>query len=746
MNKLLLGVRNNIVSLWVVVHLAVAGSALAAVPAAAPDIAAQKTNQAGGHVIQLTLKELGVQSPLRLVGGDVQSDIDFSFHTLDVVERLRLKMHYSYSPTLDPETSFLKVNLNGQGIATLPLPRNTASNAHAVIEIDPILVQEWNHLSFQFVAHQEKPLCDDPRSPQTWIQLNHRDTVIEADAVTLPLSNDLSFFPVPFFDKHDTRDLVLPFVLPEHPSWGALKSAGILASWFGGLADWRKVQFPSHLNEIPDRDAIVLATVQDRIDGIELPPVTGARATISMVANPRNRNARLLLVVGRDEAGLIEAAQALVSGKVPLAGDSQNVSADVRVPKRQPFDAPKWLPADRKIRLGEIVPQEQLTARGLFVTPLKMVLHLPPNLYRAETSTIPFDFLFESSSNSRYLVRVDAYLNGVAFQYETFNKPLENINGMSKGRVLFNIPTRNITGRDTITLQFTFAEKNLRICTTDFVKDEIRIDPGSMIDLKEVPRYLELPDLSYLAYTGYPFSKQADLSETAVLLPLNPDRHEIESMLNVLGHIGNKTGFPAAALTVAPFTDAKKFAAKDILVIGAAGHIRPLLEDWKDHIQVNLLSDSQPIPRLGSRYFQRWAEWGILSAKLNRAKGGKAMVLAGFQSPLQAKQSVVMLTAADSASLPEETSALNTFSLSKDFAGDVVAIAEANTYDRVVAFERAPRYAIGELPLFEQARKFVYHNPWLAVLIAVVIALFFASMSYRKLRRISQDKLRQGSQ
>lgn len=735
MDKRLLGVVNLV---WVLVSFIAAGSALGATGSS---IAARDPDATGRHVMELSLKDLGIQSPLRLVGGDVQSDVDFSFHTLDVVERLRLKLRYSYSPTMDVQSSFLKVDLNGQEVASLPLPKGSASGANSVIEIDPVLLQEWNHMSFRFVAHLDKPLCDDPRSPQVWIQMDHRATVLEADAVTLPLSNDLSFFPVPFFDKHDIRDVRLPFVLPERPSWGAIKSAGILASWFGGLADWRKARFPAHLNEIPDQDAIVLVTAQDRIDGIELPPVTGARGTISMAANPRNPNARLLIVQGRDEAGLVASVQALVLGKVPLSGDRQDVPADVSLPGRRPFDAPKWLPADRMIRLGDILPKEQLAARGLFVTPLKMVLHLPPDLYRAETSAIPFNFLFESSSNSRYLSRVDAYLNGVAFQHEAFAKPLDDKNGMSKGQVLLNIPTRNTTGKDTITLEFTFEEKSRQVCTTAFVKDEIRIDPGSTIDLRDVPRYLEMPDLSYLAYTGYPFSKDADLGGTAVLLPRNPDRHEIESMLNALGHIGNKTGFPATALTVASIAEANKFPGKDMLVIGANDHIRPLLEEWKDHLQVNLLSGSQPVPRFGSRYFQRWAQWGVLSAKLKYTKGDKAMVLVGLQSPLQAGHSVVMLTAADSSSLPEETVALNTFPLAKDFAGDVVVVSDAEKPDGVVAFERAPKYALGELPLIEQARRSVSHNPWLAVLIAAVIALFFASMTYRKLKRLSQEKL-----
>lgn len=739
MNKLLLVARNLV---WVSVLLA-GGNALAATPVVEPAATVQEPTPGGSHLVQLSLRDLGIQIPLRLVGGDVQSGVDFSFHTLDVVERLRLKIRYSYSPTLNSESSALRVMLNGQGIASFPLIKDSAKDARAIIDIDPMLLQEWNHLSFQFVAHLDKPLCDDPRSPQTWIQINQRDTMIEADAVTLPLTNDLSYFPVPFFDKHDIRDLKLAFVLPARPSWATLKSAGILASWFGGQADWRKVKFSSHLNEIPEENAIVMALAGERIEGVELPTVTKRRSSISMIANPRNSDARLLLVVGQDEAGLVAAAQALTLGKVPLEGDAQSVPAAVNLPQRRPFDAPKWLPTDRKIRIGEIVPPEQLAANGLFVTPFSMVLRLPPNLYRSENTTIPFDFLFESSSNSRYLTRIDASLNGVLFQHVTFSKPLVNTDGMQKGQVLFNIPTRNTTGRDTITLQFIFAEKTPRICTTDFVRDEIRTNPDSTVDLRGVPRYLELPDLSYLAYTGYPFSKMADLSQTAVLLPENPDRHEIEAMLNALGHIGNKTDFPAAAVTVAPIAQVKKFADKDIMVVGAAGHIRPFLEDWSRHIQVNLLSDSQPFPRLGSHYFQRWAQRGVMSVKFNRIKGQKAMVLAGFESPLKSGQSVVMLTAADSASLSEETSVLNTFRLAKDFAGDVVAISEADTYDRVAAFEQAPRYAIGELPFLEQVKKFIYHNPWLAVLFAIVITFFFASMTYRKLKRISEAKVGQ---
>jgi hypothetical protein len=740
MNRRSVGLRRAIVySLLVFAQLIWANGALAG-HAEQPAVTQSAD---GSHVVQLSLKSLGLPIPLKIVGGDVESNVDFSFHTLDVIERLRLKVHYSYSPALNPEVSYLGVSLNGQAVGTLPLPKSAARGASAVIEIDPILLQEWNHLNFHFVAHLDKPLCDDPRNPLTWIQLDHIKTVIEADAVTLPLSNDLSFFPVPFFDKHDTRDLTLPFVLPANPSWETLTAAGVLSSWFGGLADWRKAYFPSYLNEIPAQDAIVLATAQDRIDGIELPSVSEGRATIAMVENPHNPNARLLLVVGRDETALVEAAQALTLGKVPLAGSSQSVPA-INLPNRRPFDAPNWLTTERKIRLGEIVPAEQLTARGLFVTPLTMVLRLPPNVYRGETTKIPFDFSFKSSNNGRYLIRLDAFINGQLFQYETFEK-VNTAGAMARHRVMLNIPAWKTTGKDTISLKYTFASEDHSVCNTAFVRDEVVIDPGSTLDLTETPRYIEMPALSYLAYNGYPFSKMADLSETVVLLPDNPDRFEIESMLTILGHIGNKTTFPATGLTVASVRDAKNFADKDILVVGAKERIKPLLNEWGNHIQVNVLSGSQPIPYFGSRYLERWTEWTLLSAKLNlAATSNQAMMLFGFESPLRDKRSVVVATAANSVALPEEASVLNTFSLAKDFAGDVVAISEAATYDRVSAYERARKYSMGTLPISEQARKFTHHNPWLAVFIAAVIAIIFGAMAYHKLRRIAQNKQEQG--
>ncbi|MDD5180141.1 MAG: cellulose biosynthesis cyclic di-GMP-binding regulatory protein BcsB, partial [Gallionellaceae bacterium] len=691
----------------------------------------------GANELQLTLKALGVPDAIKLSGTESQYSVSFSFHTLDVVSKLRVRLKYIHAAKLLPESSSLKIMLNEQEVGSIPLlQENAGKELESTVEIDPLMLQEWNNITFKLLAHMEGQ-CDDPRSPAIWLSLNHIQSSIEATTVTLPLANDLEFFPMPFFDRHDTRDLSLPFVFSSKPSWEALKAAGIMASWFGSAVEWRKAQFPTYLNSIPELDAIVFATSQDRIEGVELPLVTDGLANISLVNNPRNPNARLLLVVGRGERDLVEAAKAITLGKVVLDGTSVNVQP-FATPQRGLFDAPRWIDPNKILRLVDLVPADQLRKSGLSISPLQLNLSLPPNLYKGETTTIPFNFMFEASNiNDRYLSRIDAVINGIPFQTVPFKYKAE---AAKQGKVQFNIPMRHVTGKDTVTLQFTFAQHGTRKCGSEVANDEIRIDPKSTIDLTSIPRYMELPDLSHFAYTGFPYSKQADLSGTAVLLPEQPDSFEIEAMLTAIGHIGNKTGYPATALTVASVADAHKLADKDLLVIGATGRINPLLNEWKHSMPVDLLTGNQPWPYWGERFFDRWTERAVLSAKMKQDKERSIIVMAGFRSPLDSDRSAVVLAADSLPDLSVGASALNTFNKARNFRGDIAVIGKDG---HVTPFNhRMHHYSIGKLPFLELARRAVWHSPWLAILCASIYSLFFAAIIFRKLRKLSEDKLK----
>lgn len=690
--------------------------------------------------VEFSLLQLGVKSPINLIGGDAVSSVDFSFNVVRLIKRIRLKLHYSYSPLLNPDNSFLKVELNGHEVTTLNLPRDGAKRSETIIEIDPLLLQEWNHLNFHFTGHLVKPFCDNPRSLKNWLQIDNEETHIESAADRLPVAMNMSLFPLQFFDRHDMHDMSMAFVLPSKPSWGVLQSAGVIASWFGSLAEWRKVRFPSYLNTLPDQSAIVLATAADVIDGVTLPPVTGKQATVTIVKHPTHPHAYLLLVVGRDEKSLVEAVRTLVTAKIRPEGAVWDIQAE-KLAGRKPLDAPGWLSENKSIRLDEVVPKESLQSSSLMARPLEMVLHLPPDLYRSPVTTVPINLEFETSNNSRYLRQVDAYINDYAFQSQRYDMPGTGDPASVKHKIRIRIPSERLTGKDTISIRFTFVDKVMKVCETAYVKDEIKIDPGSTIDLDGQPRRVELPDLRYLAYNGFPYSKMADLSETVVLLPESPDHNEIDSMLTLLGHIGNKSAYPATGVSVASIKQVEKFADKDILVIGSLTGLRPLLEDWERYIQVNLLGKDQPSPKLGMDFFHRLMHWGEQTVLFNGLRGAEAMVLVGFESPLQSRRSVVMLTARDSSNLVTEAATLNTLEKAKDFNGDVVVITNEDTLSSVVAFDWASKYSNGRLTLWQWFNDNKTHNPWLAAWVAMLLTLLFAAQAYYKFRRKADKRL-----
>ena len=118
--------------------LALAGAAapvsqLAAAPArtvAATEMAAAaqpapQTSQtpAGVRVHSTSLKDLGALFPLQLRGVDGVSGVVFGVRSDEVVASAKLHLNYSYSPGLLPDISHLRVLVNEQVVAAIPVPK-----------------------------------------------------------------------------------------------------------------------------------------------------------------------------------------------------------------------------------------------------------------------------------------------------------------------------------------------------------------------------------------------------------------------------------------------------------------------------------------------------------------------------------------------------------------------------------------------------------------------------------------------
>src|SRR5690606_24975719 len=108
---------------------------------------------------------------------------------------------------------------------------------------------------------------------------------------------------------------------------------------------------------------------------------------------------------------------------------------------------------------------------------------------------------------------------------------------------------------------------------------QVAIDADTTIDFSNTIRYAPLPNLSFFVNSGYPFTRMADLSETAVVLPQRPSAQEIEAYLNLMGLMGDATSYPGTRHVVVNPGQVEQVADRDLLVVGTYEN-QPLLGEW----------------------------------------------------------------------------------------------------------------------------------------------------------------------
>ncbi|MBV8628380.1 MAG: cellulose biosynthesis cyclic di-GMP-binding regulatory protein BcsB, partial [Paraburkholderia sp.] len=351
----------------------------------------------GGRRQTLTFADLGALDPLQLRGTEGQNGVPFSVRNDEVVTSAMLHLVYSYSPALLPELSQLKVLVNGEVAATLPLPQAQAGVTVARdVSLDPRFITEFNHLNVQLIGHYTRR-CEDPTNSALWATVSNASS-LDLTYASLPTKPDLAALPQPFFDRRDVRRLELPFVFAGKPDMQTLAAAGAVASWFGSLAGYRGAIFPAQVGSVPlSGDAVVFALAGSHLDGVPLPDVPGP--TIAVAPRTEPARGQLLLVLGRNGEELRAAANALALGQNTLSGTSATVSQLTTLKPRVPYDAPNWLPSNRPVRFGELTEERALSVAGYDAGPIALNLHLPPDLFMWNSQGAPLDLRY------RYTVR-----------------------------------------------------------------------------------------------------------------------------------------------------------------------------------------------------------------------------------------------------------------------------------------------------------------------------------------------------
>ena len=204
------------------------------------------------------------------------------------------------------------------------------------------------------------------------------------------------------------------------------------------------------------------------------------------------------------------------------------------------------------------------------------------------------------------------------------------------------IPPYDVFGRNELQLSFDARPIHRGDCVAIPGDIPMSVDPDSTIDLSRAYRFTEMPNLAFLVNSGFPFTRMADLSETAIILPDRPSPTEISAYLGLMGYIGSLTGYPVLRATVIRPEGLDSAGDCDLLLMGTLAHLgraADLLRDAPVHVDggrvdVALSSPLASVRRLFGDH--SGDDRARLATELSANPGEDSAILIGTASPLHA--------------------------------------------------------------------------------------------------------------
>ena len=716
-----------------------------------------------------TLADVGVPDTIVLRGVDAYHSIPFSVPQTQVIKTATLHLRYHFSPGLLPDISHLKVSLNGTLFATLPVNTHPMSSnpgedltpeqkvaeqqvlnvtrnennalLEATLQMPADMLVHQNELTFEFIGHYTFQ-CEDPSHSTLWSHVDANST-IELAGSLLPLQNDLSVLPLPFYDSAVNLHPSVPIVFLSQPSAKALQAAGIVASYFGILTDYRPVHFPVSFGSIPAGNAIVIGE-----NAAELPAALNVTSssgpTIAMRTNPVDPYSKLLVLTGDNADDLITAAKVLTLQSNMLQGDQTKATLQKAPSAREPDDAPRWMSTDSNhaTLIGDISSTSELEGDGS--VPIGVYLRVPPDLCRScmkpnlsyhmgyryngvplaneSTLQVYMNNAYVSSTPMPHTEKASAQLDTVVPVPIVDLRPFSNSLMM---RFVFQIAKKGKC-QDTAPLNLQGA-----------------ILKTSYLDIADIPHLAIMPDLELFANAGYPFTRKADLADTAVVLPDTPMPDEIEMYLTIMGHFGAQTGYPVLNVTVTN-NEGMSDKSKDFIVMGTVDD-QPALAKLDKSLPVQVdngnlhIQDTQGFfAPLSHAWWKVRSSDHINSGQLETAGGLPDALIEGIEWPSGSSHSVVLIALRDHSVVPKFLNVFLKYSQYSDISQSVAVLHG----DRFTSYRIGDNvYHVGSLSWYVQLSMLFQQFPWLMVIGLLAICVLMAGLIRAYLRRRARIRL-----
>ena len=714
-----------------------------------------------------SLSDVGVPDTIVLRGVDAYHSVYFSVPQTQVVKTATMKLRYHFSPGLIPALSHLKVSLNGTLFATLPVTNQpsplgvhsdgassqseadqqtlvvTRNENNALLEATLTLPAEMlvhdNELTFEFVGHYTMQ-CEDPSHSTLWSHVDNTST-IEIAGSLLPLQNDLKLLPLPFYDAAVNLHPVVPIVFLSQPSPKALQAAGIVASWFGILTDFRPVRFPVSLGSIPSGNAIVIGeNAADLPASLKISASSGP--TVAMRTNPIDPYSKILVLTGDNPDDLVIAATALTLQRDLFQSDQVRIPSLKMPAPREPDDAPRWLSTEKITHIGDIAQTGDLQGDGS--VPVGVYMRLPPDLYYGAQQNLGFHMGYRYNAiplaNESTL---QVYMNN---GYVSSTPMPHTDKASSVLETIVPVPVVNMRPfSNSMMMKFIFLLHKKGKCEdTAPYNLQGAILKDSYLDIRDIPHWAVLPNLEIFANAGYPFTRKADLADTAVVMPDTSGADEIEMYLTLMGHFGAQTGYPVLSVGVTNSDGMKTDGRKDYLVLGtvedqpALSRLSPSLPVAVDGSGLHIQDTQGFFANIQHAWWKVRSSDHIQSGQLETAGGLPDALIEGIEWPSGSRRSVVIVALRDHSVVPNFLSVFLKTSQSSDISQSVSVLHGS----RFVSYRIGNDvYRVGSLSLWIQLNMLFSEFPWLIVVSTLIFCFFMAIIIRAMLRRHARARL-----
>ena len=469
-------------------------------------------------------------------------------------------------------------------------------------------------------------------------------------------------------------------------------------------------------------------------------PISGA--TIAMQPNPSDPYSKILVLSGASSDDVLNAAMALALQRDLLQGAMVSVPS-VKIPgPRDPDDAPRWLSTDKITPLGDILQSSSFDSDGS--NSMAVYLRLPPDLYYGARRNLGFHLGYRYNgvpiSNDSTL---QVSLNG---SYVSSTPLPHTDNASAHLETIVPMPVSDMRPfSNSVLMQFVFMLSQKGECQDappDNLKGSILKD--SYLDIQGIPHSATLPNLEIFANAGYPFTRRADLADTAVVLPDTAAPGEIEMYLTFMGHFGAQTGYPVLNVTVTNSDGMKSDHTKDYLVIGtvddqaAIARLNPSLPVGVDGSGLHIQDTRGFFAQLQHAWWKVRSSDRVQSGQLETAGGLPDALIEGIEWPSESNRSVVVVVLRDKDAIPDFLSAFLKTSQSSDISQSVSVLHDSRFTSYRIGNDV---YRVGSLSPWVRLNMLFADYQWLMVTCILGSCFLLAIIIRTVLRKMARTRL-----